>query len=370
MKTTDYDYDLPLELIARHPAARRDGSRLMRIDRKTGARTHRFFSDFPGMLKRDDLLVMNDTRVFPARLLGRRAPDGGKIEALLLQSEGEDLWRALVRPGKKIRLGNRLVFTPSRLEATVEGYGDPSSGERLLRFEYEGDWWEALENLGHVPLPPYILRARKQDGEDSTDNPEDRERYQTLYAGDEKASVAAPTAGLHFSNAILEELDAGGIERVVLQLHVGPGTFQPIKTEEIEDHAMHEEFFRIPDAAAESINRARKEGRRIVAVGTTVVRALETASLVAKGRMEMFRPEASEEAREGVKLAGWTRLMIAPGHEFLAVDALLTNFHLPCSSLLLLVSALASREAILASYREAVTRGYRFYSYGDCMLIE
>ncbi len=380
MKTSDFDYTLPPELVARRPVERRQDSRLMRIHRETGEFSHHHFRDLPELLRPDDLLVLNDTRVFPARLLGKRAPDGGATEALLIRPEGPDTWRALVRPGKRIKTGARIVFAPGRLEATVEAYGEPSSGERILKFKWEGDWWETLEEIGHTPLPPYILKARKQDAESQSapaEIPEDRSRYQTLYAGDERGSVAAPTAGLHFSRSVLDALDRRGVERALIQLHVGPGTFQPIKTDRIEDHPMHEEYIRIPPPAARAIGEARLQGRRVVAIGTTVVRALETAALVAKGQGEaIFRPDSDTRDPAPAAetpfppLSGWTRLMIAPGFQYRVVDALLTNFHLPRSSLLLLVSALAGRETIFGAYREAIGQKYRFYSYGDCMLIE
>jgi len=396
MKTADFDYDLPASLIARRPLPRREDSRLLRLDRASGDLSHHFFRDLPHLLRPDDLLVLNDTRVFPARLLGRRRPDGGKVEALLLNRDDAASWWALVKPGKKIKEGDRLVFAPGRLEAVVESYGKRGGGKRLLRFEYRGEWWGLLEEIGHTPLPPYVLRARKEDAqlpsavplrarESILDLPEDRERYQTVYAGAERASVAAPTAGLHFSRTVLDELDRCGIERIFIQLNIGAGTFQPIKTDNIEDHPIHEEFFCLSAEAAERLNLARAQGRRIVAVGTTVVRALETAALVAAGKGEgIFRPETTRKGLEAawehrpqdtaqvlfVPLRGWTRLLIVPGFRFRAVNALLTNFHLPRSTLLVLVGAFAGVETILRAYREAVQSQYRFYSYGDCMFIE
>lgn len=387
MLTRDFDYDLPPYLIARRPAANREDSRLMRVARGAASFGHRFFRDLPRLLRPGDLLVLNDTRVFPARLLGTRLPDHGKIEALLLNPIGPDAWWALVRPGKKIKTGDRLVFAPGRLEARVEAYGPQGRGERLLRFEWQGEWWETLEAVGHTPLPPYILKARKQlENQPRPEEPEDRLRYQTVFAGPQRQSVAAPTAGLHFSPAVLEDLDRRGIEKAFLTLSIGAGTFQPIKTERVEEHSMHEEHFSVPRAAAAQVNRARSEGRRIVAVGTTVVRALETAALLgAEKKPERiagvpFRPDAApSDSPQNVSFApgevvpavsGWTKLLLAPGFSFRITDALLTNFHLPRSSLLLLVSALAGRETILAAYREAVANNYRFYSYGDCMLIE
>ncbi|HNY26790.1 MAG TPA: S-adenosylmethionine:tRNA ribosyltransferase-isomerase [Candidatus Sumerlaeota bacterium] len=401
MRTEDYDYELPERLIARHPAARREDSRLLRVTRPDGRLAHHTFRELPDLLHPGDLLVLNNTRVFPARLLGRRLPDGGGIEALLLRQEGEKAWWAMVRPGKKIKLHDRLVFAPGRLEATVAAYGEPSSGERLLEFTWQGDWWRLLEEVGHTPLPPYILKARKHDeaGEAAVHAPsfapeeaEDRDRYQTVYAGQERASVAAPTAGLHFSPPVLEALERKGIERVFVQLHVGPGTFQPIKTDEVEDHPMHEEFIRISVETARRINRARREGRRIVAIGTTSVRALETAALDEESLAQVFHPGPSpillappDRTEEGMMslfpdsetgdgpvrpLEGWTRLFVKPGFRFRATDVLLTNFHLPRSSLLLLVSAFSDTESIRNAYRTAVQEEYHFYSYGDCMLID
>jgi S-adenosylmethionine:tRNA ribosyltransferase-isomerase len=281
-------------------------------------------------------------------------------------------------------VGDRLVFKKGELEAEVEAYGPQGGGERLLRFHWTGDWWECLEKHGHTPLPPYILKARKHLEADRAaaelpEEPGDRERYQTVYAGSDRGSVAAPTAGLHFSDELLERLEQRGIRRVFLNLRVGAGTFQPVKTEDVESHPMHEEYFEIPEETARAVNQAKSEGRRIVAVGTTVVRALETAALPMRGEgggpglTDVFRGEKPEfAAADGVAraLSGWTRLLIAPGFPFRLVDALVTNFHLPRSTLLLLVSALADREKILSAYENAVENEYRFYSYGDCSLIE
>lgn len=400
----------------------------MRVERESGRFSHHLFRDLPQLLRPNDLLVLNDTRVFPARLLGRRAPDGGKIEALLLRRASRDQWWALVRPGKKIKEGNRLVFARGPkgpcLEAVVEAYGPRGEGERLLRFRWEGDWWETLEEVGHTPLPLYILKARKRSADGTStgktgipapggaasspapdaspasegvpEAPEDRARYQTVYAAGEPVSVAAPTAGLHFSESVLRALDARGIDRVFLQLDVGVGTFRPIQTENVEDHPIHAEHFRLSAETADRISQARAAGRRVVAAGTTVVRALETAALVARGEESgCFEPDpetgggatgSGDAGRERIgALSGWTRLLITPGFRrpksadrgardrdaFRGVtDALLTNFHLPRSSLLVLVSAFAGVETIRRAYAEAIGLRYRFYSYGDCMLID
>ncbi|MFW5870637.1 MAG: tRNA preQ1(34) S-adenosylmethionine ribosyltransferase-isomerase QueA [Candidatus Sumerlaeota bacterium] len=378
MRTDLFDYYLPEELIARHPAPERVLSRLLHLPRDPAKPLkHLQFSDFPALLRDDDLLVINDSKVLPARLLGHRAPGGGKVEALLVRPEDERRWWAMVRPGKRIKASARLIFERGLLEAHVEDYGPPGSGERLLRFESPENLEEVLSRIGHTPLPPYILRARKQDSGSDDSVPEedgDRERYQTVYAQGPARSVAAPTAGLHFNNEMLENLGKRGIEITRIQLHVGPGTFQPITTEEAEEHPMHKEWIQLSRETAHAVNRAKQEGRRVVAVGTTVVRTLETAALVARGEADkLFDPEEPTDIQNGLHvspLAGWTRLMISPGHNFRCIDALLTNFHLPRSSLLLLVSAFVSRERMLDAYNEAIKEGYRFYSYGDCMFID
>ncbi len=340
------------------------------------AMEHLHFSDFPSLLREGDLLVVNDSKVLPARLLGHRAGSGGKVEALLIRPEDDKRWWAMVRPGKRIREGQRLVFESGELEALVEAYGEPGSGERLLAFESAEDLEQALNRIGHTPIPPYILKARKQDAPQNADAVEedgDRERYQTVYAQGPGRSVAAPTAGLHFSQSVLKELADKGVETARVQLHVGPGTFQPITAENIKDHPMHKEWIELRPETAEAINRAKREGRRVVAVGTTAVRTLETAALCAVGQAgDIFVGEAEENVRSEsvVPLRGWTRLMIAPGYGFRCVDALLTNFHLPRSSLLLLVSAFSSRERIMTAYQTAIEAKYRFYSYGDCMFMD
>ena len=378
MRTDLFDYHLPEELIARYPAPERGESRMLHLPRDPEASLeHLRFSDFPKLLREGDLLVINDSKVLPARLLGHRAPSGGKVEALLVRPEGDERWWAMVRPGKRIKEGARLVFEHGLLEAQVEAYGPPGSGERLLRFESAENLEDVLSQIGHTPLPPYILKARRQDkagDEGAVEEEADRQRYQTVYARGPARSVAAPTAGLHFSEEILENLQQHGIEIARIQLHVGPGTFQPITADDVEEHPMHKEWIQLSEDTVRTVNQAKKDGRRIVAVGTTVVRTLETAAMVARGEAEaIFEPEdAIRRLPDSCvsPLAGWTRLMIAPGYRFHCIDALLTNFHLPRSSLLLLVSAFVSRQRMLEAYNEAIKEGYRFYSYGDCMFID
>lgn len=359
-----FDYDLPEDLIARHPAPERDASRLLVLHRSENRREHTLFRDLPGYLRAGDCLVINDSKVLRARLLGQRVPSGGKVEALLLHREDEQHWRVMVRPGKKIQKGQRLVFvsgdSTARLDAEIVGYA--GEGERILKFAWAGEWWDILESVGHTPLPPYILKARKEhDGlsgdkgswHDQAESPEDRERYQTVYA-QAAGSVAAPTAGLHFTSDLLARLEQQGVAVARVTLHVGDATFRPVTTKTAEEHVMHEEEFEIGESAYREIARGRECGGRIVAVGTTVVRVLESVA----DENGTLRP-----AR------GSTRLLIVPGCRFRVVDALLTNFHLPRSTLLMLVSAFAGRERILEAYADAVARRYRFYSYGDAMLI-
>jgi S-adenosylmethionine:tRNA ribosyltransferase-isomerase len=349
MRVSDFDFELPPELIAQE-AVPRGTSRLLVLEREGGARHHARIADLPRLLAPGDLLVVNDTRVFPARLLGRRAPSGGAVECMLVQriSGGTaQEWDALMHPGQKLKPGARVVF---------EGVAGALHGEVLERRFYGrrrirlwadggGDVDALIDALGHVPLPPYIHRA---------DRPDDRERYQTIYAR-ERGSVAAPTAGLHFTDDMLRALDASGAARVSITLHVGYGTFQPVRVEDVEQHAVEAERYEISDGAAAAINRALDDDRRIVAVGTTTTRALESAAIAGHGRVNPGRGESD--------------LFIYPGFAFQVVRALLTNFHLPKSSLLMLVAALAGREHVLAAYREAVSEGYRFYSYGDAMLV-
>jgi S-adenosylmethionine:tRNA ribosyltransferase-isomerase len=336
-----FDYDLPPELIAQEPLPERDASRLLVLDRRTGAVAHHAFRDLPSLLDPGDLVVVNRSRVVPARLLGTR-PGGGKAEVLLVRSRGGDVWEAMVRPGRRLRAGLR-VAVDAALEVELLDAPAPGEGLRLVRL-VGPDAAGALARLGHVPLPPYIRRA---------DRPQDRARYQTVYAR-EGGSVAAPTAGLHFTPALLEALGQRGLGRAEVVLHVGPGTFRPVQVEDVTQHAVPPEPYVVPEETAAALARTRAAGRRVVAVGTTTTRVLEDR---ARG--------------SGVVAAGQgeTALTLTPGFPFRVVDALLTNFHLPRSSLLLLVSAFAGRERVLAAYAEAVRERYRFYSYGDAMLV-
>ena len=347
MDTADFDYELPPAAIAQEPLRERDASRLLVLDRATGRRWHRTFRDLPDLLDPGDLLVLNRSRVWPARLRGRR-PGGGEAEILLVRSHGAGEWDALVRPGRRLKAGSRVVMSADFDVTVGEAVGPPEGPGAPLRRVHlrsrDGDPDAAIERLGRVPLPPYINRP---------DTPSDRERYQTIYAS-EPGSVAAPTAGLHFSQALLDRLDRKGVKRAHVVLHVGPGTFQPVKVERVEDHKVAAEWFVVPEETATAIRQARRDGLRVVAVGTTTTRALETAAI----------PERIVSARTGE-----TSLVIVPGYGFRVVDALISNFHLPRSSLLLLAAAFAGRQELLAAYAEAITHGYRFYSYGDAMLI-
>jgi len=339
MKTSDFYFDLPQELIAQTPLERRDASRLLTLDKRTGQTGHHHFTDLPHLLKPGDCLVMNDSRVIPARLFGQRE-SGGAVELVLLQDLGEGKWLSLARPGRKVRPGDKLSFGDGALTATVADVAE--DGNRVIQFHYEGIFLEVLERLGRVPLPPYI-----------TEELEDSERYQTVYAK-APGSAAAPTAGLHFTPELMQTLEERGIDLTTITLHVGLGTFRPVKVEDIEDHTMHAEYCIIEDAAADVINRTKARGGRVVCVGTTSCRTLES------------RAEADGTIRP---YAGWTNAFIYPGYEFKCMDGLITNFHLPESTLIMLVSALAGRENILAAYNEAVRERYRFFSFGDAMLI-
>ena len=339
MKKSDFSFDLPEELIAQTPTEKRDASRLLCLDKKTGAIEHRHFYDLPDLLREGDCLVLNNSRVLPARLIGMR-PSGGAIELVLLRDLGENRWECLSRPGRKTRPGQKIIFGEGEMQAVVEE--TVSGGNRIVRFSYEGIFLEVLERLGKMPLPPYIRQELK-----------DPERYQTVYSK-ELGSAAAPTAGLHFTQDLLETIRKKGILTEFVTLHVGLGTFRPVKEEEIEDHEMHSEFCMIPPETADAVNRTRKNGGRIIAVGTTSCRTLESFS----------REDGTLEAA-----SGWTDIFIYPGYRFKCIDALITNFHLPESTLIMLVSALAGRENILNAYHIAVAERYRFFSFGDAMFI-
>ncbi len=347
MNVSDFNFDLPDGLIAQTPTPARGTSRLLVLRKSSGAIEHSAVARLADFLRDGDLMIVNDTKVFPARLLGTRVPSGGAVECLLLSSLDEGRWDALVHPGQKLQPGSRVEFRGARHLLHGEILERHFHGRRVLRLWTDGGAGveEAIDALGHVPLPPYI----KRDDEQS-----DRERYQTVYAR-ERGSVAAPTAGLHFTPEILTTLDRRGIRRAAITLHVGYGTFQPVRVEQVEAHALDAERFSISESTADTINCARREGRRIIAVGTTTTRALEAAARAGRG---VITPQS-----------GWADLFIYPGFHFRIVDALMTNFHLPQSSLLMLVSALGGREAVLEAYREAVGRQYRFYSYGDAMLV-
>ena len=340
MKTSDFYYDLPQELIAQTPLDKRDSSRLMTLDRMTGETAHHHFYELPEFLNPGDCLILNDSRVLPARLLGQRLPGGGACEVLLLIDRGEKTWECLVRPGRKMRTGAKLSFGNGEL--TAEVVGEVEGGNRLVRFDYEGIFLEVLEHLGKMPLPPYI-----------TEELQDQERYQTVYSK-VLGSAAAPTAGLHFTPELLEKIAAKGVSIGYVTLHVGLGTFRPVKEEEITDHEMHSEYCVISQETADLINRTKANGGRCICVGTTSCRTLESWA-AEDGHME---PKA-----------GWTNIYIYPGYKFKVMDGLVTNFHLPESTLIMLVSAFAGREHVLAAYREAVEEKYRFFSFGDAMFI-
>lgn len=339
MKTSDFDFRLPEELIAQTPLERRDASRLLTLDKTTGTVAHHHFYDLPGFLRPGDCLVLNDSRVLPARLMGRR-PTGGACEVLLLVDKGDDLWECLVRPGRKLKPGARVVFGDGQLTATIEA--EMEDGKRAVRFHYLGIFLEILEQLGKMPLPPYIKAELR-----------DQERYQTVYSK-VAGSAAAPTAGLHFTPELLEQVRGIGVKVCYVTLHVGLGTFRPVKAEDIADHKMHSEFCMISRETADIINKAKRDGGRVICVGTTSCRTIE--SLAAEDGT------VSEQS-------GWTNIFIYPGYKFKVLDALITNFHLPQSTLIMLVSALAGREHVLSAYEQAVQERYRFFSFGDAMMI-
>jgi S-adenosylmethionine:tRNA ribosyltransferase-isomerase len=339
LKTSDFNYDLPPELIAQTPLEKRDNSRLMTLDRESGAIVHYHFYDLPAFLRPGDCLVMNNSRVLPARLIGRRE-SGGACEVLLLIDRGEKTWECLVKPGKKLRRGAKLAFGEDALRGEIaEVLPD---GNRLVRFDYEGIFLEKLEQLGKMPLPPYIKEEL-----------EDQERYQTVYSK-VTGSAAAPTAGLHFTPELLEQIEAMGVRLAYVTLHVGLGTFRPVKVDDIEHHDMHSEYCLIPPETAQIINETKQKGGRVICVGTTSCRTVESFS------------NEDGTVRSG---GGWTNIFIYPGYRFKVLDALVTNFHLPESTLIMLVSALAGREHVLHAYEEAVRERYRFFSFGDAMLI-
>ena len=339
MKTSDFYFDLPPELIAQTPLERRDASRLLALDKATGGTRHMRFYDLPSLLRPGDCLVLNDSRVLPARLIGRRA-GGGACEVLLLIDRGDKVWECLVRPGKKLRPGAKITFGDGGLSAEV--VGEVEGGNRLVRFDYEGIFLETLERLGKMPLPPYI-KEELADGE----------RYQTVYSK-VVGSAAAPTAGLHFTRELLDQIRAMEVKVCYVTLHVGLGTFRPVKAENLDEHEMHSEYCVIPQETADTINETKRNGGRVICVGTTSCRTIESW--------------ADEDGTLKAS-AGWTNIFIYPGYRFKVLDALVTNFHLPESTLIMLVSALAGREHVLAAYGEAVRERYRFFSFGDAMFI-
>ena len=341
LKTSDYFYELPPELIAQDPLEDRSSSRLMVLDQKTGAVSHHVFREIPSFLRPGDCLVLNNTRVIPARLMGVREETGGAVEVLLLKRRTGDVWECLVKPGKKARPGTRLAFGDGLLHAQVEDVVE--DGNRLIRFFYDGIWEEVLDRLGEMPLPPYI-----------THKLQDKNRYQTVYARFD-GSAAAPTAGLHFTPELLDQIQDMGVELAYVTLHVGLGTFRPVKVENVKEHHMHSDYYQVRTEAAEKINRTKKNGGRVICVGTTSCRTVESAA------------DENGQVEAG---CGDTDIFIYPGYRFKVLDALITNFHLPESTLVMLVSALAGREHVLAAYEEAVKERYRFFSFGDAMLIQ
>ncbi len=340
MKTSDFYYDLPEELIAQDPLEDRSSSRLLVLDKNSGETEHHVFREIVNYLDPGDCLVINDTKVIPARLIGAKEETGAKIEVLLLKRGADDVWETLVKPGRKAKPGTRISFGDGLLVGEVVDIVD--EGNRLIHFEYEGIFEEILDRLGQMPLPPYITHQLK-----------DKDRYNTVYA-EHPGSAAAPTAGLHFTPELLEKIRDKGVDIAHVTLHVGLGTFRPVKVDDVENHHMHSEFYMIDKAAAEKINRTKENGKRVICVGTTSCRTIESAA-DENGRLK--------------ECSGWTDIFIYPGYQFKILDALITNFHLPESTLVMLVSALAGREHMLAAYREAVKERYRFFSFGDAMLI-
>ncbi|MFC4409915.1 tRNA preQ1(34) S-adenosylmethionine ribosyltransferase-isomerase QueA [Chungangia koreensis] len=341
MNINDFDFELPEELIAQTPLKDRASSRLMILDRESGKLEHKVFSDIIDELKTGDCLILNDTKVLPARLMGMKEETGAHIELLLLKELGKDEWETLVKPAKRVKIGTVVTFGEGLLKAICVGEKD--HGGRVFKFEYEGIFYELLDRLGEMPLPPYIHEKL-----------EDKDRYQTVYAK-EQGSAAAPTAGLHFTPELLDRIREKGVEIVFITLHVGLGTFRPVSVDSIEEHEMHSEFYSVTEEAAATINRVKASGGRVISVGTTSTRTIETIATKYNGEI---RAES-----------GWTAIFIYPGYEFKCIDGLITNFHLPKSTLVMLVSALSSRENILNAYNDAVKEQYRFFSFGDAMFI-
>lgn len=340
MRTEDFDYNLPEELIAQHPADKRDFSRLMVVDRKTGKREDKHFYDIIDYLNEGDLLVMNDTRVIPARLFGHREGKEEEIEVFLLENIEDDKWEVLVRPGKKMKIGTKCIFSD---ELSLEVIDIKEDGNRIVEFFYEGIFQEILDRLGNMPLPPYIKEKLK-----------DKERYQTVYSKN-PGSVAAPTAGLHFTKELLKKIEEKGVKLAYITLNVGLGTFRPVKVDDVKNHKMHSEFYQISKETADLINETKKNNKRIISTGTTTTRTLESVY------------KKNGQIKED---SGWTDIFIYPGFEFNVIDCQITNFHLPKSTLIMLVSALASKEIILDAYKDAVDKKYRFFSFGDAMFLK
>lgn len=340
MRTEDFDYNLPEELIAQHPADKRDFSRLMVVDRKTGKREDKHFYDIIDYLNEGDLLVMNDTRVIPARLFGHREGKEEEIEVFLLENIEDDKWEVLVRPGKKMKIGTKCIFSD---ELSLEVINIKEDGNRIVEFFYNGIFQEILDRLGNMPLPPYIKEKLK-----------DKERYQTVYSKN-PGSVAAPTAGLHFTKELLKKIEEKGVKLAYITLNVGLGTFRPVKVDDVKNHKMHSEFYQISKETADLINETKKNNKRIISTGTTTTRTLESVY------------KKNGQIKED---SGWTDIFIYPGFEFNVIDCQITNFHLPKSTLIMLVSALASKEIILDAYKDAVDKKYRFFSFGDAMFLK
>lgn len=340
MRTEDFDYNLPEELIAQHPADKRDFSRLMVVDRKTGKREDKHFYDIIDYLNEGDLLVMNDTRVIPARLFGHREEKEEEIEVFLLENIEDDKWEVLVRPGKKMKIGTKCIFSD---ELSLEVIDIKEDGNRIVEFFYDGIFQEILDRLGNMPLPPYIKEKLK-----------DKERYQTVYSKN-PGSVAAPTAGLHFTKELLKKIEEKGVKLAYITLNVGLGTFRPVKVDDVKNHKMHSEFYQISKETADLINETKKNNKRIISTGTTTTRTLESVY------------KKNGKIKED---SGWTDIFIYPGFEFNVIDCQITNFHLPKSTLIMLVSALASKEIILDAYKDAVDKKYRFFSFGDAMFLK